>query len=315
MRARSIGDRATPLKVICSGKAMLVPSLVCQHAGAQRVARIIPIREAAALIDVNQCRGNTGEAYAGLSEVKAFARAIVHRFALHRTVREEDMSASPSHPGHRAIRIIIPPMGLAGMLEVPAQAEATVVFAHGSGSSRHSTRNRQVAEALRQAGLATLLFDLLTEDEAADRRKIFDIGLLAQRLGAAVDDLADHAETRGLPIGLFGASTGAAAALVTAATHQAAIGAVVSRGGRPDLAGEEALRKVTAPTLLIVGGDDRQVLSLNEWARTRMTCHVELAIVPGATHLFEEAHALEQVARLAADWFRGCLVEDIGHVR
>jgi putative phosphoribosyl transferase len=208
---------------------------------------------------------------------------------------------------------VIPPAGLEGTLEVPAGAEAVVVFAHGSGSSRHSPRNQQVAETLRRAGLATLLCDLLSEDEAADPRNVFATGLLARRLEAAVHCATSHGTTEGLPVGLFGASTGAAAALVAAAERPATVGAVVSRGGRPDLAGELCLRNVAAPTLLIVGGADRRVLELNEWARAAMTCPTELAIVQGATHLFEEAGALEQVADLAAAWFRRWLVTEADH--
>ncbi|GGG45365.1 hypothetical protein GCM10010964_35930 [Caldovatus sediminis] len=210
--------------------------------------------------------------------------------------------------------LLVPPVGLPGTLQLPARPEAVVVFAHGSGSSRLSPRNRQVAAALHHAGLATLLFDLLTEEEAADRRNVFDIGLLARRLEAAVECVAAHEATAGLPVGLFGASTGAAAALVAAAGRPASVGAVVSRGGRPDLAGEGHLARVAAPTLLIVGGEDREVLRLNEWARSWMSCPTELAIVPGATHLFEEPGALEQVARLAAGWFLRWLAPEPSHV-
>jgi putative phosphoribosyl transferase len=155
--------------------------------------------------------------------------------------------------------------------------------------------------------------DLLTEEEADDRRLVFDIPLLAHRLAGAVDFVAEHAATAGLPVGLFGASTGAAAALAAAAERPATVGAVVSRGGRPDLAGEMRLRKVATPTLLIVGGEDQPVLDLNEWARSCMTCPTELAIVPGATHLFEEPGAMEQVAHLAAGWFRRRLLPEPIH--
>jgi putative phosphoribosyl transferase len=228
---------------------------------------------------------------------------------------EEGMAIPSSHPGHRSLPVVIPPAGLEGTLEIPERAEAVVVFAHGSGSSRHSPRNRQVAATLRQAGLATLLCDLLTNEEASDRRKVFDISLLGRRLEAAVQYIAGEAATAGMPVGLFGASTGAAAALVAAAGQPATVGAVVSRGGRPDLAGEMQLRNVVAPTLLIVGGEDRQVLDLNAWAQSWMRCPTELAIVPGATHLFEEAGALEQVAQLAAGWFRRWLVTEASHAQ
>jgi putative phosphoribosyl transferase len=193
---------------------------------------------------------------------------------------------------------------LQGALELPDVAHGVVLFSHGSGSSRHSPRNRQVAEALRREGLATLLIDLLTEEEDQDYHARFDIDLLSERLGHAVQFLGGHRLTRTLPLGLFGASTGAASALRVAAAMPQAIGAVVSRGGRPDLAGKAPLAKVRAPTLLIVGGRDREVIALNEAAREALAgCKSELVIVPGATHLFEEKGALEEVARLSARWF------------
>jgi putative phosphoribosyl transferase len=195
---------------------------------------------------------------------------------------------------------------LEGTLALPPQAQGVVLFAHGSGSSRHSPRNRFVAEQLQEGGLGTLLVDLLTpQEEAIDartRQLRFDIGLLAERLVGAIDWLAQRSATRGLPIGLFGASTGAGAALVAAAARPDAVEAVVSRGGRPDLTGD-ALPLVRAPTLLIVGGRDEQVIELNRQAMARMRAPVKLEIIPGATHLFEEPGALEQVARLARDWF------------
>ncbi|WP_284614772.1 dienelactone hydrolase family protein [Aquabacterium humicola] len=175
-----------------------------------------------------------------------------------------------------------------------------VVFAHGSGSSRLSPRNRQVAQALQRQGLGTLLFDLLTPDEADDRRNVFDIGLLAGRVGEAIDEVRRLHPDR--PLGLFGASTGAAAALVAAAQRPQQVQAVVSRGGRPDLAGE-LLAEVRAPTLLIVGGADADVLALNRQALARLGGEKRLEVVPRATHLFEEAGTLEQVSRLAAQWF------------
>jgi pimeloyl-ACP methyl ester carboxylesterase len=196
----------------------------------------------------------------------------------------------------------IPPHDLPGTLILPAMPQAVVAFAHGSGSGRFSPRNRQVAALLQQENLGTLLFDLLSDAEAGDRRNVFDIPLLAQRLGEAIDFLRAHAATRTLPIGLFGASTGAAAALVAAAQRHAQVSAVVSRGGRPDLAGG-ALPMVRAPTLLIVGGADVEVLMLNRAAARQLACEHELAVVPHATHLFEEPGALEQVQELAAKWF------------
>jgi pimeloyl-ACP methyl ester carboxylesterase len=196
---------------------------------------------------------------------------------------------------------------LEGNWEVPDGAAGVVLFAHGSGSSRHSVRNRAVAATLRQAGLGTLLLDLLSaEEEAIDAqtaRLRFDIPLLAGRLGSAVDWIGRRAETRGLPIGLFGSSTGGAAALVTASQRPEAVRAVVSRGGRPDLAGP-ALALVEAPTLLIVGENDAEVLALNRRAAGQLRCENKLEIVPCASHLFVEPGALEEVARLAAIWFR-----------
>jgi putative phosphoribosyl transferase len=195
---------------------------------------------------------------------------------------------------------------LSGNLHIPEGAAALVLFAHGSGSSRHSPRNQSVARTLNDAGLATLLFDLLTpEEEAIDARTAelrFNIKLLAERLVHATNWAKQQQQTRDLQIGYFGSSTGGGAALVAAAQIPQDVAAVVSRGGRPDLAGE-ALPKVQAPTLLIVGGNDDIVIELNEQARDRMRCEVKLEIVPGATHLFEEPGALEKVAKLASDWF------------
>ena len=195
---------------------------------------------------------------------------------------------------------------LSGNLTIPENALALVLFAHGSGSSRHSPRNQFVARTLNGGGLGTLLFDLLTpEEEALDiytREHRFNIGLLAERLVHATNWTRQQDQSRDLRIGYFGSSTGGAAALVAAAELPQDVGAVVSRGGRPDLAGD-ALPKVQAPTLLIVGGNDDIVIELNEMARDQMRCEVKLEIIPGATHLFEEPGALEQVAKLASDWF------------
>jgi len=195
---------------------------------------------------------------------------------------------------------------LEGNLSIPDRARAVILFAHGSGSSRHSPRNRFVARVLNDARLATLLTDLLTADEEevdeVTRHLRFDITLLAQRLVAITDWLAVQPEAQEMRIGYFGASTGAAAALVAAAERPAVVGAIVSRGGRPDLAGP-ALLRVRAPTLLIVGGSDFPVLELNRQALRELRVEAELSIVPGATHLFEEPGALEEVARLSAQWF------------
>jgi putative phosphoribosyl transferase len=195
---------------------------------------------------------------------------------------------------------------LPGNLNIPEDASALVLFAHGSGSSRHSPRNQFVARTLNEAGLATLLFDLLTpEEEAIDmqtREHRFNIHLLAERLVHATKWAKQQPQTCDLRIGYFGSSTGGAAALMAAVDAPQNVDAVVSRGGRPDLAGE-ALPKVKAPTLLIVGGNDDIVIELNEQARDKMRCEVRLEIIPGATHLFEEPGALEKVAKLASDWF------------
>lgn len=210
------------------------------------------------------------------------------------------MTGHTLDPGCR--EITIGDMSLAAILGVPEQATGIVIFAHGSGSGRHSPRNNYVARRLRAAGFATLLLDLLTPEEERDRRNVFDIGLLASRLRLAVDWVAMQADTRHLRPALFGASTGAGAALLAAASD-GRIAAVVSRGGRPDLAGTAALGHVTAPTLLIVGSLDGVVIDLNRAAANAMACERELVIVPGAGHLFEEAGTLDQVVDLAIGWF------------
>ena len=209
------------------------------------------------------------------------------------------------------VRIPIDSAVLSGDLSSPERAPAVVLFAHGSGSSRFSPRNQFVARALEERGLATLLVDLLTRDEEARDRQTaelrFDIGLLAGRLVRIIDWLAEQPATASLPVGLFGASTGGGAALVAAAVRPHRVGAVVSRGGRPDLAGS-SLPRVEAPTLLIVGGDDEPVIALNQTAMRHMRAPVKLEIIPGATHLFEEPGTLEQVASHAAEWFAGHVV-------
>lgn len=205
--------------------------------------------------------------------------------------------------GDEIREVTILPVGLAGNLRIPPTAHAVILFAHGSGSSRFSPRNRAVADALNKEGFATLLFDLLTEDEEADRANVFDIPLLADRLVDAVRFLDRDPWSRSVPLGLFGASTGAAAALVAAAMTGDRVGAVVSRGGRPDLAGT-ALSRVRTPTLLIVGGSDSVVIELNEQALAQLQGPKALEIVPGATHLFSEPGALDAVINLAASWFK-----------
>jgi putative phosphoribosyl transferase len=201
------------------------------------------------------------------------------------------------------------PLQLKALLGVPAEAKGLIIFAHGSGSGRHSPRNNYVADALRQAGLATLLIDLLTEAEERDRANVFDIPLLASRLVEATQWAASRGETMRLPVGYFGASTGAGAALVAAASENVA--AVVSRGGRPDLA-EEALPRVKAPTLLIVGSLDGPVIDLNRQAAARMEATKEVVIVPGAGHLFEEPGTLDEVVRHATRWFLHYLAGERG---
>jgi putative phosphoribosyl transferase len=207
---------------------------------------------------------------------------------------------------HTHVSVPVGPVNLNGDLNVPAASKGFVLFAHGSGSSRHSPRNRYVAEVLNQHSLGTLLVDLLTaeeerEDEITAELR-FDIGLLTRRLVAIADWMADQPQASGHQIGLFGASTGAAAALLAAGQRPKLVKAVVSRGGRPDLAGRDA-SLVRAPTLLIVGGKDTAVLQMNRDAMALMKCETKIEIVPGATHLFEEPGTLAEVARLAADWF------------
>jgi putative phosphoribosyl transferase len=213
------------------------------------------------------------------------------------------LEGSPMATEQRDVAIVDGAARLPGMLSVPPGPLGLVIFAHGSGSSSRSPRNVAVAQRLNRDGLATLLFDLLTEEEAADRRNVFDIPLLGRRLKVATEQIAGEEEVRDAPVSYFGASTGAAAALTAAADlgHEL-IAAVVSRGGRPDLAGEK-LAKVASPTLLIVGSRDPEVLRLNEEARRRLKGESELVVIPEATHLFEEPGALERVAELAAEWF------------
>lgn len=213
----------------------------------------------------------------------------------------------PRRPGpadRRAItaEVTVPPIGLTGSLQVPKDAHALVIFAHGSGSSRFSPRNRAVADALCAAGIGTLLFDLLTVDEERDRANVFDVGLLAERLADVVRFIEQEPGLAGLSLGFFGASTGAAAALVAAARLGDRIGAIVSRGGRPDLAGA-VLDRIRVPTLLIVGGADDGVIALNEAAFARLRGPKALEIVPGASHLFPEPGAMDAVIDHATRWF------------
>jgi putative phosphoribosyl transferase len=215
---------------------------------------------------------------------------------------------------HQLVSVPIDSIALEGNLAVPDRPLGIVLFAHGSGSGRHSPRNQLVAKALNDGRIATLLVDLLTEDEeqidVQTRHLRFDIPLLADRLAGAIDWLETHDATRELPLGLFGASTGAGAALIAAVSRPTRVKAIVSRGGRPDLA-DQAIPAVAAPTLLIVGGRDDVVIALNQMALDQLRCEKHLQIVPGATHLFEEPGTLERVAALARDWFNMYLTRNL----
>lgn len=213
----------------------------------------------------------------------------------------------PSHENERPVTISGEALSLSGFLGIPRKPKGVVLFAHGSGSGRFSPRNRFVAHHLQQGGMATLLIDLLMTGEEEDRRNVFDIDLLADRVLVASAWLRDQAGTKGLALGYFGASTGAGAALQAAACAAIPIGAIVSRGGRPDLA-EPYLPQVTAPTLLVVGGEDHPVIEMNQQAYRLLRCPKQLTIIPGATHLFEEPGTLEQVAEHATKWFQRHLI-------
>lgn len=243
-----------------------------------------------------------GQFYADFSQTGDDEVVTCLEEALARSVSTRRTDRRHVVPEGREVDVQVGAVVLRGRLTVPEGAAGVVLFAHGSGSSRHSPRNLFVAAGLNRAGLGTLVFDLLTEEEESHRANVFDTGLLARRLADATGWLRGQPETEGLAVGYFGASTGAAAALWAAAEPGARIAAVVSRGGRPDLAGPR-LPAVTAPTLLIVGSHDQPVLGLNREARARLRCENRLAVVPGATHLFEEPGALEQVTELAGDWF------------
>lgn len=272
-------------------------------AGAVRVILAVPVGVPETVADLAEIADDVV-----VVEAPRFLMAVGAAYADFRQTGDDEVEALLDRFGARpqASQVVeIPADGvrLPGDLQVPPGATGIVAFAHGSGSSRLSPRNLAVAEGLRRAGLGTLLFDLLTPAEAADRSMVFDIPLLGGRLVAATRWLRGRTEAAGLPVGYFGASTGAAAALVAAAEVGPEVAAVVSRGGRPDLAAG-ALPEVSAATLLIVGERDPVVLDLNIEARARMTAESELEVVPGATHLFEEPGALERVEELAADWFR-----------
>ncbi|MGW6913844.1 phosphoribosyltransferase family protein [Kitasatospora sp. NPDC054939] len=301
---------------IATGSTARAACLIVRARGAARVVLAVPVAppdwtaRLAGVADELVCVGTPspffaiGEFYADFSQTgdEEVLRHLAHARGAGR----------PAVAADREVVVAAGGVRLAGRLTVPAGPSGVVVFAHGSGSGRHSPRNRQVAAELNRAGLATLLFDLLTDAEEADRRNVFDVELLGARLTAVAEraggppGAAGFAETAGLPLGLFGASTGAAAALWAAARLGTGVGAVVSRGGRPDLAGP-ALAGVTAPTLLIVGARDSTVIDLNRRARTRLRCESELVLVPNAGHLFEEPGTLDRVAGLAGEWFTGHL--------
>jgi len=273
----------------------------------QRPSRLICAVPVAAPESLTEVRSQADETVC-LSSPESF-RAVGMYYREFDPVGEEEVLAALHAPHaagvmtERPLRIASGEVLLDGDLVVPPSPQGLVLFAHGSGSSRHSERNRYVAEVLQRNSIATLLMDLLTPDEDTDRRTRFDIPLLTQRLGSALRYMQDDAMVGALPKGLFGASTGAAAALAVAASQPESVKAVVSRGGRPDLAGEQVLRGVTTPTLLIVGGADEQVLALNRASQELIGRFADLVVVPGATHLFEEPGALDKVVEAAGDWF------------
>ena len=317
-RARQLrGDRArlflegrTAVVVddgIATGATARAACAVVRAHGAARVVLAVPVGSPRALADI----APTVDEVVCLESPQRFT-AVGQAYADFRATDEEEVLALLRRPAPApAAEVPTPrdedvvadagPDGLPGHLTVPEHAVGLVVFAHGTGSGRHSPRNRAVAEVLHCAGMATLLVDLLTPAEETARGPVFDVELLAERLAAATRWATAEPSCAGSPLGYFGASTGAAAALVAAARDDA-VRAVVSRGGRPDLAGP-ALAEVRAPTLLIVGGHDQQVLELNREAQTRLRCTSRLAVVPGASHLFEEPGTLQAAAELARDWF------------
>lgn len=290
---------------IATGATARAACQVARAHGASRIVMAAPVSSAAAAEDLSSYADEV--VCLGTPEYFGAIGAFYRDFSPteDREVREilgkasSPAGSGPVPTGEAAIRL--PEVTLPGHLELPAGAGSIVLFAHGSGSSRHSPRNREVAADLSRQGFGTLLFDLLTEREGADRRNVFDIGLLADRLRATTEWLTGEVGYPG-KIGYFGASTGAAAALMAAADLGEEIGAVVSRGGRPDLA-HPRLESVVSPTLLIVGGRDTEVLALNRQAAARLTCPNEVSVIPGATHLFEEPGALARVAELAGAWF------------
>lgn len=307
---------------IATGGTARAALQVARHAGARRVVLAVPVAAPETLADL---AGLVDDAVALVTPTRMlavgawydeFSQTTDDDVVALLTANRDDVARASIVPGAAFDDdAVVAPERLAvpGQLVVPAGARGLVVFAHGSGSSRLSPRNQFVAERLRNAGLGTLLFDLLSDEEARDRANVFDTELLAVRLLVATRWVRRHPACTGLPVGYFGASTGAGAALLAAA-EDPTVGAIVSRGGRPDLAGDR-LTAVFAPTLLIVGGADPAVLAINEEAARRLRCEHRLAVVPGATHLFEEPGALDAVADLAAGWFtdhfRGVTPQDL----
>ena len=291
---------------VATGSTARAACAVARAAGAARIVLAVPVASPRAVATLGKVADEvvavqTPQWFAAIGEFYDDFRQTSDA-EVAESLRRGRHAARSGHPVSAEVEVPVEGADLPGRLAVPPGAGGIVAFAHGSGSSRHSPRNRRVAATLADAGLATLLFDLLTPAEERDRRNVFRIDLLGDRLTQAVGWLRRQGPTAGLPVGLFGASTGAAAALWAAAEPGAGIAAVVSRGGRPDLAAQR-LPAVTAATLLIVGGHDPQVLAWNEWARAQLTCERNLVVVPGASHLFEEPGTLDQVARLARDWF------------
>nr|WP_238847232.1 alpha/beta family hydrolase [Nocardia arthritidis] len=300
---------------IATGATVRVACRVARARGAARVLLAVPVAARDTLATLRDDADEViclhappvflavGQWYRHFRQTSDHEVAELLRAAAAETTVPHPVSAADPPPHDEEISFLAETVELTGHLTIPEHPIGLVVFAHGSGSGRHSPRNRYVAEVLEQAGLGTLLFDLLTPAEEAHRDNVFDIALLARRLVDATRTLAERPHTAGLPIGYFGASTGAAAALRAATDPRLDIAAIVSRGGRPDLAGD-ALNRMRAPTLLIVGGRDPVVLELNRHAQHTLPVDTELRVVHGASHLFTEAGALEQVAELARDWFR-----------
>ena len=305
---------------LATGSTAKAACEVARAAGAARVVLAVPV----APPDWQQRLGGTadeyvcvatpepfhavGQAYDDFSatsdrEVVSLLRIAARARGARTSTPSSERGAVGGGPERRELEMPVAVGSVSGTLVVPPSPAGLVVFAHGSGSSRHSPRNRYVAEVLHEGGLATFLFDLLTEHEEQDRRNVFDVDLLAHRLADAIALARAEDDVARLPVGLFGASTGAAAALLAAAAHPDVVGAVVSRGGRPDLAGDR-LPQVVAPTLLLVGGEDEVVLELNRSAAARLGGPHELRVVPGAGHLFSEPGTLEVVALSARDWFQ-----------